>query len=128
MYTFFHFFDLMSVKIKGKNTAEPSSVGSSGDVVYSESMTSVYRYSGFAIHSMIEKRKKFGDVKRNEVEVLESMICKHDESYAVPKQVRDFDYGNLCIPLAKIIPFIQLLLQKIMSNICDKQLKVQGHK
>ncbi len=129
-------YDLKSAKIKGKKAVgEPNCTsdisGSPAFVQFNESTVSLYRYSGFALHSMIETRsKRLSDgpwSKRNEIEILESLKCKHNELNHVQSQVKDLDGGCLSIISPKIIPYVQVLLQNIMSSIGEEQLKTHGH-
>ena len=63
------FYELMSAKIKGKKNDENSNSDTQGSpshaVMFNGSMVSLYRYSGFALHSMIETRK-FADGKKGD--------------------------------------------------------------
>ena len=119
------FFDLMSVKLKDKKM-EDTCPAQTTCTLYNESMVSIYRYSGFAIHSMV-KNRKHSLKKSDEDKVLEAMMCKRDELDSVPKQVWDLSRGDLCTVSPKIIPFVQLLLKKITLNINEDQLKAKGH-
>ena len=125
-------FDLLSVRVKDKKIEESSSanqrqIQESDHVVYNESTINIYQYSGFAIHSMMEARKK-SHSKGNKSEVLEAMKCKKDELDRVPNQIHELNQGNLCVVSPEMITSAKALLHKIMLNINNDKLKVHGHK
>ena len=119
-------FDLMSHEVKKKKADEgPSTSLNSNETdcpsVVDESMVSIYRYAGLAVHSMMDREV---DIKRKEI--LESLKCKQYELDKVPKPVQDLNQANLCIVSPTIIPFVQGLLRKINAHISRDQLALLG--
>ncbi len=58
-------------------------------------------------------------IKSIELKVLNAMKCESYEFQNVPSEIQDLTCGQLCIPTPKIIPFVRLLLQSILSTIND---------
>lgn len=85
----------------------------------------MYRFSGFAIHSLLETRK---NKSTNAVELLNTLKCHQDEIHEVPEQVKDLgNTQNFCIVTPRIIPYVQLLVKVVTSNINEQQMKAHGH-
>ena len=123
----FILFELMSEKIKDKKIKEfPSATSQSHDtatVDFQESVISLYRYSGFALHSVAENHHN-----TSYVQVLEALRCKQTELDEVPSQIHDLNCGGqFTIISPKIIPYVKLLMQLIMLTVGEENLKVNGH-
>lgn len=137
------FFKVMSQKVKDEkmvheldHSASRSVPGGGGG---GDSLVSQYRYSGFALHSMIEKRIKNASLaattshnittntaRTAELNLLKAMKCKPKELQKVPSQYQDLSHGDLCIVSPKILPFVDALLKSISSHVTSEQLQTKG--
>lgn len=126
------FFDLMSGKVKEMKLG--SSLSSEGPTEpFSESTVSLYRYAGFALHSMIEVARKAVissptiTQSSDELELLEALKCKPNEIDDVPIPVKDLGVQRFTIISPSMIPFVRVLLKNIMSCVSEKDLEKHGN-
>lgn len=92
---------------------------------FDESVIAMYRYSGFAVRSVMKNRTKSDD--KSESKVLELLKCKHEDLEGVPSPGRDLASSpQFCIISPKVIPYVQLLSQIVTSNIGEEHLLAEG--
>jgi hypothetical protein len=130
--------DLMTVKIKEKKKEEEPLVQNTTNLqeseYFNESTISLFRYSGFALHSMMVNRNRKPATSSKstendiEIKILEAMSCKLHELASIPSQIKELDSKNFHIISPKMIPFVQQLVHEVMLNINDQKLQVQGHR
>ena len=111
----YHIHDLMVDRVKAcKQCVGASTESSSSDVstetnkLY-ESKTSLLRYGGFALHSMIKKRKKEAEATplvKSELKILESLKATLDESDDIPSAIHHLQQGGLHIITPRIVPLL----------------------
>ena len=76
----------------------------------------LYRYGGFALHSMIEKRKKKSNCQQ-EIKLLHLMSDQNNT---------DLNQGSLTGISTMLLPFLNMLLTEINRNINQSKLKQFG--
>lgn len=93
-----------------------------------ESKTSLLRYGGFALYSMIEKRKKAAasTISRSEHKFLESLKSKEDERELIPSAIHHLQQGGLTIITPRLLPLLREVLAKTASLINEKTCKDLG--
>lgn len=80
-----------------------------------ESIVTLYRYAGAALHSMIEKRQKSPSSLQidQELKYLLTMKIKKEEYVYLCNQVQSLDGGGLTIVSPTMIPFVMRLMEEI---------------
>ena len=111
----YHIHDIMVDRVKAyKESLDAPTESSSGDVstettkLY-ESKTSLLRYGGFALHSMIKKRKKEAEVTphvKSELKILDSLKATQGESDEIPSAIHHLQQGGLHIITPKVVPLL----------------------
>ena len=105
--------------------------------LFYESKTSLLRYGGFALHSMIKKRKKatgsttsanHDALSKSERQFLESLIMKskEEETELIPSAIHHLQQGGLTIITPRFIPLLREVLSKPASLVNEKTCKDLG--
>lgn len=91
--------------------------------LFYESKTSLLRYGGFALHSMIKKRKKAAGsttsanaLTRSECQLLESLKSKEDERELISSAIHHLQQGSLTIITPRMLPLLREVLAKNCSS------------
>ena len=92
-----------------------------------ESNVSLYRYGGFALHSLLQKYKERRDPhSQTIVTVLKGMIIKHEELNMLPLGVQLLNQGGLVIMSPLLLPYLRALIQKVSSLVNEEQCREYG--
>ena len=93
-----------------------------------ESKTSLLCYGGFALHSMIKKRKKeeATALAKSELKILESLKATLDESDDIPSAIHHLQQGGLHIVTPRIIPLLRAVVDKTASLVNEQSCKDHG--
>ena len=136
----YHIHDLMVDRVKEykQNLDSTTSDAITDDTpakVFYESKTSLLRYGGFALHSMIKKRKKatgsttstnHDTLSKSERQFLESLKSKEEETELIPSAIHHLQQGGLTIITPRFIPFLREVLSKTASLVNEKTCKDLG--
>ena len=130
----YHIHDLMVDRVKAyKQSVDVSTELSHGEVntettKFYESKTSLLRYGGFALHSMIKKRKKeeATALAKSELKILESLKATLDESDDIPSAIHHLQQGGLHIVTPRIIPLLRAVVDKTASLVNEQSCKDHG--
>lgn len=130
--------ELIAGKIKERKKIDSSSAASSTPITctlpasrsFQESKISLYRYCGFALHSVIGSYSSRTSANtRQKLSILDKLKCQQNELDEVPTEVqnglRSSDRFTITSP--KLLPYIQSLMTIIMATIGEEQLKMSGH-
>ena len=127
-------YDIMTGKVKAykedtdddhvDSTAAPASTPD----VFFESNVSLYRYGGFALHSLLQKYKheKEGDTQGNIITFLKQLAIKPDQMTMVPQQIHDLNQGGLVIMNPCMLPYLRVLIERVSSLVNDKRCQEFG--
>ena len=131
----YHIHDIMVDRVKAyKESLDASTESSSSDVstettkLY-ESKTSLLRYGGFALHSMIKKRTKEAEVTphvKSELKLLDSLKASQDESDEIPSAIHHLQKGGLHIITPKVVPLLRAVVDKTASLVNEQSCKEHG--
>lgn len=114
-------YDIMTAKVKEykedpandhdlDSTAAPSSAQ---DDVFFESNVSLYRYGGFALHSLLQKYKHEKGPKGNIIPLLKQLVIRPDQMTMIPEQIHDLNQGGLVIMNPCMLPYLRVLIEKV---------------
>ena len=111
-------FDFMARELKEKKSESTSSSTTALPHYqhFREDTDILYRYGGFALHSMIEKRKKKSNCQQ-EIKLLHLMSDQNNT---------DLNQGSLTGISTMLLPFLNTLLTEINRNINQSKLKQFG--
>ena len=125
-------YDLMVDRIKDYKlqqtpTATAPSTSDTSNIKLKESNINLYRYGGFALHSMICKRNKLAEQKlpianelvQTELRSLHSMQISKDRWNELPTTILDLNQGGLRMVVPEMLPFLRKLVEKVAFNVND---------
>ena len=134
-------YDLMVDQVKDykanlstESDATGSCVAASSEstITLKEHDINLYRYGGFAVHSMIEKRKRKLQIEpRNscvqlELRFLENQLIKQEHWDELPTPIKDLKQGGLHVISPKMLPFLRQLVEKVASKVNDDMRQEYG--
>lgn len=99
------------------------SSSSSSTIHPCESNVSLLRYGGFALHSLIQKYHNGPWQHDNVISLLKK---KPESAASVPYAIECLNQGRLVIIDPCMLPYIRLLVEKVMSHVNDDQCKQAG--
>ena len=124
----YHIHDLMVDRVKEyeQNLDSTTSDAISDDTpakLFYESKTSLLQYGGFALHSMIKKRKKatcstnHDALSKSECQFLESLKSREEETELIPSAIHHLQQGGLT---PRFLPLLREVLSKTVSLVNEK--------
>ena len=137
-------YDLMVDKVKDYKveqmvqteitaTATASSTSGASRIKLRESNVNLYRYGGFALHSMISKRNKAKQkspqdpaLLQTELKFLHSLRIPKDRWNELPGPILDLNQGGLHIVVPEMLPFLRNLVEKVASKVNDDTRQEHG--
>ena len=131
-------YDLMADKIKGYKVEKTSEEDSTGASVSAESVLqlrehdiNIYRYGGFALHSMLKKRRKINPGKsksvHSELQLLESMRIKDERWTELPIPIQQLKKSGLHMMTPEMLPFLRKVVETVGLGINDDMRREHGH-
>lgn len=112
-------------------TAPSTTTGSS--IKLKESNVNLYRYGGFALHSMIRKRKKAEQkspkdsaILQTELNFLHSLQIRKDRWNELPTPILDLNQGGLHMVVSEMLPFLRKLVEKVATTVNDDTRQEHG--
>ena len=119
-----------------ESDATGACVGASGTestITLKENNINLYRYGGFALHSMSEKRKRKLETEpknycvRLELRFLENQLIQKEDWDELPTPIKDLKQGGLHVVSPKMLPFLRQLVEKVASKVNDDMRQEYGH-
>lgn len=107
--------------------------GSESAITLKENDVNLYRYGGFALHSMIEKRKRKLETGPKdscvqlELKFLENQVVQKDQWNELPTPILDLKQGGLHMVKPTMLPFLRQLVEKVASKVNDDMRQEYGH-
>ena len=105
-------------------TATAPSTSDASHIKLRESNVNLYRHGGFALHSMISKRKKAKlksphdpALLQTELKFLHSIQIPKDRWSELPGPILDLNQGGLRIVVPEMLPFLRNLVEKVASKV-----------
>ena len=90
-----------------------------------ESNVNLYRYAGFALHSLFQKYKREGP-NDAVVTVLKQLIIKSEQLSMVPYGIQQLNQGGLVIMNPCMLPYLRTLIGKVSSLVNEERCKEFG--
>ena len=125
-------YDAMTIRVKeykSKMLDIDKTMTSSdcSDQPLAESNVSLYRYGGFAIHSLLQKYKEREDpCSQAIVVILKKMVIKHEELCLLPSGVQLLNRGGLVIISPSLLPYLRALIEKVSSLVNEERCREYG--
>ena len=111
------------------STQSSSDDVSTGTTKLYGSKTGLLHYGGFALHSIINKRKKEAETTllvKSELKILESLMVTLDESDQMPSAIHHLQQGRLHIITSSILPLLRAVVDKTASLVNEHSFKDHG--
>ena len=87
----------------------------------SESNVSLYRYGGFALHSLLQRYKGRTDsCSKDVMSFLKAMVIKPDEIKLLPDGIKLLDQGGLTIICPAMLPYLRVFIEKVAMTVSDE--------
>ena len=128
-------YDLMSDKMKDykqhninfPETAATSSVDVP-TIIFPESKVNLFRYGGFALHSLLKKYYKHTQkpCSKDILTTLRHLRVKDDELGNVPHAIQQLNEGGLDIITPRMLPFLRELVEKVRSLVNEERCQDLG--
>lgn len=93
---------------------------------FSESKVNLYRYGGFALHSLLKKYYKQKPCSKDILTTLRHLRVKGDELYNVPHAIQQLNQGGLDIITPHMLPFLRGLVEKVRSLVNEERCQDLG--
>ena len=133
-------YDLMVDKVKDYKVADFKASGASTSIACNdesaitlkENDVNLYRYGGFALHSMIQKRTKAMQEKprdtslQRELTFLRHLLIPKQREKELPVPILELNQGGLHMVTPELLPFLRQLVEKVASKVNDEALKELG--
>ena len=130
-------YDIMTVKVKDYKMEAGTDIDTTLTATYAldeepvtvfvESNVSLYRYGGFALHSLLQKYKQGkGGPNDAVVTVLKQLIIKGEQLSMVPYGVQQLNQGGLVIMNPLMLPYLRALIEKVSSLVNKERCKEFG--
>ena len=95
-----------------------------------ESNVSLYRYGGFALHSLLQKYKRAtGKASSSDTEVvqlLEQLVIKPEQFSSLPSGIHYLNQGGLVIMNPCMLPYLRALIERVSSLVNEEQCREFG--
>ena len=97
-----------------------------------ESNVSLYRYGGFALHSMLKKRMSQSKTRvpsaqhGQEWQILQYMKIQKERWAELPIQIQQLQNGGLEMITPDLLPFLRQLVEKVASHVNDHMRQEHG--
>lgn len=125
--------DLLHTVDDDDDNEEPANENSTiVETSFSESNVSLFRYGGFALHSLIQKYRERASSNSADSEardilcILEVLKIKSEDSNSVPYGIQCLNQGGLVIIDPCLLAYLRLLIDKVLSHINEKQCQEMG--
>ena len=112
------------VKQYKADTASSDDLLSHSSELFEESTVSLYRYGGFALHSLLKTRFLNSSVERDII--LKLCIKKAEEQNKVPSPVQYLQEGGLQMVKSELLPFLKKLVRKVVFLVNDTMKQEYG--
>lgn len=125
-------YDDMTRKVKEyKSHLQPSQLQIEEPAIsLVESNVCLYRYGGFALHSLLQKykaTKSCHDSHDHEMKiVLRQLTVKHHQMNLVPYGIQQLNQGGLVIMDPVMLPYLRALIEKISSLVNEDKCHESG--
>ena len=124
--------DLMADKVRDTKTAQALEVaaGTTDEMSHTltESNVALYRYGGFALHSMVQKRQCHvsKETVKIELALLESLKVTKEQYSQIPPAIQQLNRGGLSVPSPTLLPFLRMIVEKTTSLVNDQKCTEHG--
>lgn len=126
--------DLMASKVQEHKAQQVMSASTSNNTdakasqTISESNVALYRYGGFALHSMMEKRKCHitRANAKNELELLNTLKVRKEEWDGLPPAIQQLTRVGLDIQSPTLLPLLCKIVEKTFSLVNEKVSRKRG--
>ena len=124
--------DLMADKVRDTKTAQALEVaaGTTDEMSHTltESNVALYRYGGFALHSMVQKRRCHvsKETVKSELALLESLKVTKEQYSQIPRAIQQLNRGGLSVPSPTLLPFLRMIVEKTTSLVNDQKCTEHG--
>ena len=123
-------YDIMTGKVKEHKSQLPLPIETNDcepAVSIVESNVCLYRYGGFALHSLLQKYQKAAEGCNDSCDhdimpVLRQLTIKHDQTSLVPYGIQQLNQGGLVI----MLPYLRALIEKVSSLVNEDQSREFG--
>ena len=96
-------------------------------VTLSESNIALYRYGGFALHSMIQKRQHHVQKGvKSELGLLETLKVTKEQWDQISPAIQQLTRGGLVVPSPTLLPLLRMIMEKTSSLVNDQTYKEHG--
>ena len=124
-------YDLMTEKVKDykiKLTETPEECSPDTDSTFMDSSVNLYRYGGFALHSLL--KRYYQDTRNphniNLLALLKKLKIKEEKWADLPHGVNELRQGGLDMISPKMLPFLGALVEKVRSLVNEEQCRSRG--
>ena len=131
-------YDIMTGKIKDYKSSlsctstddiSPTPQGVAVPLV--ESNVSLYRYGGFALHSLIQKYQDTAvdgsAASADLMPILKQLKIKHDEVGLMPYGIQQLNQGGLVIMSPSMLLYLRKAIEKVSSLVNEEKCHEYGH-
>lgn len=125
-------YDLMTDKVKEykKQNVDSLETTTCTDMptTFCESKVSLYRYGGFALHSLLKKYYKHTQkpCTKDILSTLRHLRVRDDQLDILPHAVRQLNQGGLDIISPSMLPFVKSLVEKVRSLVNEERCRDFG--
>ena len=135
-------YDLMVDRVKDNKvhlSSESDAASACADasresaITLKENDVNLYRYGGFTLHSMIEKRNKSlqtgpkDSCVKLELDFLRGQLVQKERWKELPTPILDLNQGGLHMVTPEMLPFLRKLVEKMASKVNDEMRQEHGH-